>query len=53
MGSMADYGGWAPWIVRINTVLCFALQVAYLGVHNAGQWGTAMALYIISSKKAP
>ncbi|EOD47296.1 putative autophagy-related protein 22 protein [Neofusicoccum parvum UCRNP2] len=35
---MADYGGWAPWIVRVNTVLCFALQVAYLGVHDAGQW---------------
>ncbi|EKG16177.1 hypothetical protein MPH_06614 [Macrophomina phaseolina MS6] len=49
LGSMADYGAWAPWIVRVSTVLCFALQMGLLGVHDASRWEAALGLFIVSN----
>lgn len=49
IGSMADYGSWNPWVVRGFSVLTWAFEFGFLGVTRADQWGTAMALYVISA----
>ncbi|KKY25515.1 putative autophagy protein [Phaeomoniella chlamydospora] len=46
---MADYGSWNPWVVRGFSVLTWAFEFGFLGVTRADQWGTAMALYVISA----
>jgi len=50
IGSLADYGNWNPWIVRVFSVLCMAFEFGMLGVTTASKWRIAMALYILSSK---
>ncbi|KAG9247227.1 autophagy-related protein 22-like protein, partial [Calycina marina] len=49
IGSLADFGGWSPWVVRIFSVLCMAFEFGLLGVTTAAKWRIAMALYIMSS----
>ncbi|KAK2036081.1 MFS general substrate transporter [Colletotrichum somersetense] len=49
VGSLADYGNWNPWVVRIFSVICWAIEFGFLGVKEADQWRTAMALYILSA----
>ncbi|KAI0127319.1 autophagy-related protein 22-like protein [Xylariales sp. AK1849] len=49
VGSLADYGSWNPWVVRIFSVLTWAFEFGFLGITRADQWNTAMALYIISA----
>ncbi|CAG8949663.1 hypothetical protein HYFRA_00003981 [Hymenoscyphus fraxineus] len=49
VGSLADYGNWNPWVVRIFSVLCWAFEFGFLGVTTASQWRVAMALFILSS----
>lgn len=48
VGSLADYGNWSPWVVRGFSLLSWAFEFGFLGVRQAEQWKTAMALYIIS-----
>ena len=48
VGSLADYGSWNPWVVRILSVLTWAFEFGFLGITRADQWTTAMSLYIIS-----
>ena len=50
IGSLADYGHWNRWIVRIFSVLCWAFEFGFLGLKTANVWRAAMALYILSSK---
>lgn len=50
IGSLADYGNWNPWVVRVFSVLCWAFEFGFLGVRTSDLWRTAMALYIMSSK---
>ncbi|KAH8889123.1 MFS general substrate transporter [Thozetella sp. PMI_491] len=47
LGATADYGNWAPWILRIAASLYGSLSFVYLGVKTPGVWGGAMALYIV------
>ncbi|KAF7881090.1 uncharacterized protein EAF02_006981 [Botrytis sinoallii] len=49
IGSLADFGNWNPWVVRLFSLLSFAFEFGFLGVQYAHQWRIAMALYIISS----
>ncbi|KAI9738152.1 MAG: hypothetical protein M1818_005581 [Claussenomyces sp. TS43310] len=49
VGSLADYGNWNPWVVRIFSVLSWAIEFGFLGVKTADKWRSAMALYILSS----
>lgn len=50
IGSLADFGNWNPWVVRMFSLLSFAFEFGFLGVQYAYQWRIAMALYILSSK---
>ncbi|KAK2754067.1 hypothetical protein FQN54_007236 [Arachnomyces sp. PD_36] len=49
IGSLADYGSWNPWVVRVLSVLTWAFEFGFLGVDRGDQWTTAMALYILSA----
>ncbi|RDL40561.1 uncharacterized protein BP5553_00540 [Venustampulla echinocandica] len=49
VGSLADFGNWNPWVVRIFSVLSWGLEFGFLGVHTPSKWRIAMALYILSS----
>ncbi|KAK6605409.1 hypothetical protein H4I95_05215 [Botrytis cinerea] len=49
IGSLADFGNWNPWVVRLFSLITFAFEFGFLGVQYAHQWRIAMALYIISS----
>lgn len=53
IGSLADYGNWNPWVVRIFSIVCWAFEFGFLGVTTANKWRIAMALYILSSKSSP
>ncbi|KAI9736358.1 MAG: hypothetical protein M1834_001244 [Cirrosporium novae-zelandiae] len=48
VGSLADYGNWNPWVVRVFSVLSWAFEFGFLGVKTPSKWRTAMALYILS-----
>ncbi|KAJ5054551.1 uncharacterized protein L3040_000822 [Drepanopeziza brunnea f. sp. 'multigermtubi'] len=48
VGSLADFGNWNPWVVRVFSLLTWAFELGFLGVHTASKWRTAMALYMIS-----
>lgn len=50
IGSLADFGNWNPWVVRAFSVLSWAFEFGFLGVHTASKWRVAMALYIISGE---
>ena len=52
IGSLADFGNWNRWIVRIFCVLCWGFEFGFLGLKTASVWRAAMALYILSSKFA-
>lgn len=49
IGSLADYGNWNPWVVRVISVICWAFEFGFLGLRTASKWRAAMALYILSS----
>lgn len=49
VGSIADFGNWNPWVVRGFSILSWALEFGFLGVHTTSKWKLAMALYILSS----
>jgi MFS-type transporter involved in bile tolerance (Atg22 family) len=50
IGSLADYGNWNPWVVRIFSVITWAFEFGFLGIKTPDKWQAAMALYILSSK---
>jgi len=52
IGSLADYGNWNRWVVRIFSMLCWGFEFGFLGVKTSDVWRVAMALYILSSRSS-
>lgn len=50
IGSTADYGSWAPWILRISVLLYGSLSLGFFGLQTPDAWPAAMALYVLTSK---
>lgn len=50
IGSTADYGSWAPWVLRINILIYGGLSLGFFGLQTPDAWPAAMALYTITSR---
>lgn len=50
IGSTADYGSWAPWIMRINVLIYGGLSLGFFGLQTPDAWPAAMALYTLTSR---
>ncbi|POS81020.1 hypothetical protein DHEL01_v200593 [Diaporthe helianthi] len=50
IGSTADYGSWAPWILRVSVLVYGGLSLGFFGLQTPGAWPAAMALYVLTSK---
>lgn len=50
IGSTADYGSWAPWILRINVLIYGGLSLGFFGLQTPDAWPAAMALYTFTSR---
>lgn len=50
IGSTADYGSWAPWILRISVLIYGGLSLGFFGLKTPDAWPAAMALYTLTSK---
>ncbi|KAH8761043.1 autophagy-related protein 22-like protein [Diaporthe sp. PMI_573] len=49
IGSTADYGSWAPWILRISVLIYGGLSLGFFGLQTPGAWPAAMALYVLTN----
>jgi MFS-type transporter involved in bile tolerance (Atg22 family) len=47
IGAWADYGTSRPNITIFFTILAVAVSFAWLGVEDADQWRSGVALYIL------
>lgn len=48
LGSLADYGSFAKYILLTFTVTCWITQYAMMSIQHSSQWPAGMVLYIIS-----
>ncbi|KAH8655436.1 autophagy protein [Xylariales sp. PMI_506] len=48
-GSLSDYGPWRRWVLWISTLVCWAVQFAFLGLKDGSQFKAATALYILTT----
>ncbi|KAF2147575.1 uncharacterized protein K452DRAFT_217809 [Aplosporella prunicola CBS 121167] len=48
LGSAADYGSFGRWLLLAATLVNWVFQFAFMSVRGAGQWKTAMGLYIVN-----
>lgn len=48
LGSLADYGSSAKYILLTFTVICWITQYAMITIRHSSQWPAGMILYIIS-----
>ncbi|KAG6368881.1 hypothetical protein INS49_003099 [Diaporthe citri] len=49
IGSTADYGSWAPWILRISVLIYGGLSLGFFGLKTPDAWPAAMALYTLTN----
>ncbi|OAA82284.1 Major facilitator superfamily domain, general substrate transporter [Akanthomyces lecanii RCEF 1005] len=49
IGAYADFGTGRRWLLLGTSILAYAVGFAWIGVHDAGQWKIAAALYIAGS----
>ncbi|KAM3503737.1 hypothetical protein MY10362_004007 [Beauveria mimosiformis] len=49
IGAYADFGTGRRWLLLGTSVLAYAVGLAWIGVHDAGQWKIAAALYMAGS----
>ena len=48
LGSAADYGSFARWLLLLLTLICWIFQYSLMTIQHPSQWPAAMALYITS-----
>ncbi|KAH6666730.1 autophagy protein [Halenospora varia] len=48
-GSMGDYGKWKKWILICSTLVCWAMQLSFLGLKDPSQYQAAIGIYVVSS----
>lgn len=48
LGSAADYGSFAKYLLLILTIICWIAQYAMISIRHSSQWPAGMVLYIIS-----
>ncbi|TQV96993.1 autophagy protein (Atg22) [Cordyceps javanica] len=49
IGAYADFGTGRRWLLLGTSILAYAVGFAWIGVHEAGQWKIAAALYMAGS----
>ena len=49
IGAYADFGTGRRWLLLGTSILAYAVGFAWIGVHDAGQWKIAAALYMAGS----